>query len=79
MANGKPFDMNDPTTVAHKNLPFGTKLRLTNTKNGKTQLVVVRDRGPYAKGRCIDVSKAGAARLGFQGAGVTVLQVQVLD
>lgn len=78
MANGDRFDMNDPSVVAHKSLPFGTRIRMTNLNNGKTSLGVVQDRGPYVRGRCLDLSKAGAARLGFLNAGTTTIQFQVV-
>lgn len=78
MANGKRFDMNDPTVVAHKALPFGTRLRLTNLRNGRVIHAVVQDRGPYIKGRCVDLSKAGAAKLGFLNAGTARVSIQVI-
>lgn len=78
MANGQMFNMNDPTVVAHKSLKFGTKLVLRNPENGKTLQAVVKDRGPYIKGRCLDLSKAGAIALGYLGAGTTKLEVRVL-
>ncbi|MER2536664.1 MAG: septal ring lytic transglycosylase RlpA family protein [Rhizobiaceae bacterium] len=58
-------------TAAHRSLPFGTRLKVTNRKNGKTVLVRINDRGPFIKGRVIDLSKAAARELGFVGAGVT--------
>ena len=58
-------------TAAHRTLPFGTKLKVTNQKNGKTVIVRINDRGPFIKGRVIDLSKAAANRLGFISAGVT--------
>lgn len=63
----------DPSelTAAHRTLPFGTKLKVTNQKNGKTVIVRINDRGPFIKGRVIDLSKAAANRLGFVGSGVT--------
>lgn len=74
MANGEPFDMND-YTVAHKTLPLGTCLKLTNIENGRTvNRVEVTDRGPYIEGRQLDVSKAVAKHLGFIGAGTAKLQ-----
>ena len=76
MANGKRFDMFDPKTVAHKSLPFGTKLKLTNPKNGRVIWVVVRDRGPYVKGRHIDLSYAAAKALGILQSGVATLRVE---
>ena len=61
-ANGEIFDMYK-LTCAHKTLPFGTRLKVTNQKNGKSTIVTVTDRGPYAKGRIIDLSKAAAMEL----------------
>jgi peptidoglycan lytic transglycosylase len=63
-ASGIPVNDND-MTAAHKSLPFGSKVNVTNKKNGHA--VTVTDRGPYVKGRCIDLSKAGARALGFAG------------
>jgi len=54
-------------TAAHKSLPFGSKVKVTNKKTGHAITVRITDRGPYAKGRCIDLSKAGARALGFAG------------
>jgi len=48
-------------------LPFGSKVKVTNKKSGDTVTVTITDRGPYVKGRCIDLSKAGASALGFAG------------
>lgn len=67
MANGKPFDMDDADIVAHKTYEFGTALRITNLDNGKSITAVVQDRGPFIEGRCVDLSKAGALKLGFTG------------
>lgn len=84
MANGEIFKADDPTIVAHKYLPFGTKLLLENPDTGASQKVVVKDRGPYPKNkkgeytRDLDVSAAGAKRLGFLEKGVTKLKVTVL-
>lgn len=58
-------------TAAHRSLPFGTKLKVTNQKNGKTVVVRINDRGPFVKGRVIDLSKAAARELGFIQSGVT--------
>lgn len=58
-------------TAAHRTLPFGTKLKVTNQKNGKSVIVRINDRGPFIKGRVIDVSKAAARQLGFVSSGVT--------
>ena len=58
-------------TAAHRTLPFGTKLKVTNQRNGKSVIVRINDRGPFIKGRLIDLSKAAANRLGFISAGIT--------
>jgi rare lipoprotein A len=58
-------------TAAHRTLPFGSKVKVTNQRNGKSIVVRINDRGPFIKGRVIDLSKAAARRLGFVGAGHT--------
>ncbi len=58
-------------TAAHRTLPFGTKVRVTNQRNGKSVVVRINDRGPFIKGRVIDLSKAAAAQLGFISSGHT--------
>jgi rare lipoprotein A len=65
-ASGIPHD-DKALTAAHKSLPFGSKVKVTNKKSGDTVTVTITDRGPYVKGRCIDLSKAGASALGFAG------------
>ena len=57
-------------TAAHRTLPFGTKLKVTNQRNGKSVVVRINDRGPFIKGRMIDLSKAAAKKLGFIDKGV---------
>lgn len=57
-------------TAAHRSLPFGTKLRVTNSRNGKSVVVRVNDRGPFIGGRVIDLSKGAAARIGMIKSGV---------
>jgi peptidoglycan lytic transglycosylase len=74
-ASGTPLNDN-AMTAAHKSLPFGSKVKVTNKKNGHAVTVTITDRGPYAKGRCIDLSQAGARALGFAGlASVSVVPV----
>jgi rare lipoprotein A len=58
-------------TAAHKTLPLGTKVKVTNQRNGKSLVVRINDRGPFIKGRVLDLSKGAAQRLGFVGAGHT--------
>jgi rare lipoprotein A len=65
-ANGIPLD-DTAMTAAHKSLPFGSKVKVTNKANGRTVTVTITDRGPYVKTRCIDLSKAGAGALGLDG------------
>jgi rare lipoprotein A len=74
-ASGIPLNDND-MTAAHKSLPLGSKVKVTNKKNGNAVTVTITDRGPYAKGRCIDLSRAVAGALGFAGlAPVSVVRV----
>ena len=54
-------------TAAHRSLPFGTKVRVTNKKNGRSVVVTINDRGPFVRGRVIDVTPAAARALGFSG------------
>jgi rare lipoprotein A len=56
-------------TAAHRSLPFGTKVRVTNKSNGKTVVVRINDRGPFIRGRILDLSKGAARELGFISAG----------
>ena len=56
-------------TAAHKTLPLGSKVRVTHAKTGKSVIVRINDRGPFIKGRIIDLSKGAAKRLGYLGAG----------
>ena len=65
-ASGIPLDDN-AMTAAHKSLPFGSKVKVTNKANGQSVAITITDRGPYVKGRCIDVTKAGARALGIDG------------
>jgi peptidoglycan lytic transglycosylase len=71
-ANGERFNTND-LTAAHKTLPFGTKVRITNERTGKSVVVRINDRGPYAHGRVIDLSKAAAEAVGIEGVGQVAL------
>lgn len=74
MANGRPFDM-FANTVAHRTLPMGTKLRLTNPTNGHSAQVEVTDRGPFIEGRNLDVSYGVARKLGMVEQGVAKLRM----
>jgi rare lipoprotein A len=77
-ASGQRFDPNGHT-VAHRTLPFGTKLQLTNPENGKSIIATVNDRGPFIRGRGLDVSRGVAHHLDFIRKGKTKLNMQVLD
>jgi rare lipoprotein A len=67
-ASGQRFDQN-AMTAAHKSLPFGTVVRVTDQRTGKSVNVTINDRGPFHRGRIIDLSKAAAVKLGIQHAG----------
>ncbi len=77
VASGGWFNPN-ALTAAHKTLPFGTKVRVTNKRNGRSVVVTINDRGPYIKGRVIDLSKRAAGVIGMQGAGVVPVSLAVL-
>jgi rare lipoprotein A len=63
-------------TAAHRSLPFGTKVRVTNKRNGKSVVVTINDRGPFIRGRIIDLSSAAAGVIGMKGAGVASVTVE---
>jgi len=69
---------NQAATAAHKTLPMGTKVRVTNETNGKSEVVTIIDRGPYIRGRIIDLTIGCAERLGFLHHGVTPVKLEVL-
>ncbi|MFN6571466.1 hypothetical protein A6770_31625 [Nostoc minutum NIES-26] len=76
-ASGERFNP-EAMTAAHRSLPLGTKVRVTNTRNGRSVVLRINDRGPYIRGRIIDVS-AGAARiLGMVSSGVAPVHIEVL-
>ena len=76
-ASGERFDQY-ALTCAHKTLPFQTILKVTNPKNGKSVVVRVNDRGPFTRGRDIDLSYAAAQEIGLLQAGVIPVEVQVI-
>ena len=63
-------------TAAHRSLPFGTRVRVTNKRNGKTVVVRIVDRGPYGRGRIIDLSRAAAVELDMISAGTAVVSIE---
>lgn len=77
-ASGEKYRHNK-FTGAHKTLPFGTKVRVTNLGNNQSVEVTINDRGPYVEGRVIDVSKAAAEKLGFVNQGLAEVKVEVID
>lgn len=76
-ASGTRFDQYQ-LTAAHRTLPLGTSVRVTNLKNGRSVILKVTDRGPWVRTRVIDVSRAAAERLGFTHRGVTRVKVAVI-
>lgn len=76
-ANGEDYDMN-ALTAAHRTLPMPSFVRVTNLENGRSLVLKVNDRGPFAKGRIIDISRRGAQLLGFQQQGTARVRVQIL-
>ncbi len=76
-ANGERFDPR-AMTAAHRSLPFGTRVRVTNLENGRQVVVRINDRGPYRKGRVLDLSRAAARKLGFLEDGVAHVRIEVL-
>ena len=76
-ASGEPFDMTE-LTAAHPTLPFGTQVRVINPKNGRSVVVRINDRGPYAGQRIIDLSRKAAELLGIKARGVGRVRLEVL-
>lgn len=76
-ANGERFDMNE-MTAAHRSLPFGTRVRVTNERNGRSVVVRINDRGPFVDNRIIDLSRGAAAAVGMVRTGVAPVRVEVL-
>lgn len=77
-ASGERFNPGG-MTAAHRTLPFGTRLKLTNVTNGRSAVVRINDRGPFVRGRVLDVSKGAAQVLGFVGQGTATLRIERLD
>ena len=76
-ASGERLDPNQ-LTAAHRTLPFGTRVRVTNLANGRRVVVRINDRGPFRKDRVLDVTPAVARRLGFTNAGLAHVRLDVL-
>lgn len=77
-ASGEKFDKNE-LTAAHPSLPFGTKLRVTDVSSGRFVTVRVNDRGPYVRGRVVDISPSAAEALGMVDKGVTNVRLDVVQ
>ena len=77
-ANGEIYDMNT-LTAAHRTLPLPSIVRVTNLENGRSLVLRVNDRGPFAKNRIIDISKRGAQLLGFQTQGTAKVKVEIME
>lgn len=76
MANGQPYQKGK-LTAAHRTLPMGSKIKVTNQQNGKSVKVKITDRGPHVKGRIVDVSLAAAKRLDMVSAGIIPVKIKV--
>jgi len=77
-ANGEKFNPK-ALTAAHRTLPFGTRLRVTNVANGRSVTVRINDRGPYVPGRVVDVSHSAAESLGIVGRGIAKVKLDVIN
>jgi len=77
-ASGERFNKRS-FTAAHKLLPFGTIVRVTNLRNGKDVYVRINDRGPFVSGRIVDISRAAAEAIGFRKKGVARVRVEVVS
>ncbi|MDJ0386546.1 septal ring lytic transglycosylase RlpA family protein [Roseomonas sp. E05] len=78
MANGKRFNRNS-NAAASRTLPLGTRAQVKNLENGRTAVVTIQDRGPYKKGRIIDLSPSTARKLGMMDDGVAMVEVVPLN
>lgn len=76
-ASGERYNMND-LTAAHKTIPFGTKVKITNVRNGKSVIVTINDRGPYVENRKFDLSKAAFHKIAKAGRGVITVTYELL-
>jgi len=77
-ASEEPYDK-DALTAAHRTLPFGTRVKVSNLDNGKSVVVIINDRGPHSKNRLIDVSGAAARQLGLIDSGTAKVKIEVLE
>jgi rare lipoprotein A len=77
-ASGELYDK-DKKTAAHKKLPFGTKISVVNTDNSKSVIVKINDRGPFVKGRLVDLSASAFSSIADLGAGVIDVRIEVVE
>ena len=77
-ANGEIY-RSGTMTAAHRSLPFGTRVRVTNLNNGRSTVVRINDRGPYVGGRIIDLSETAADSIGMKSSGVAPVKIQILN
>lgn len=77
-ASGAPFDMN-ALSAAHRVLPLGTRVRVTHIDNGRSVELPINDRGPYIRGRIIDLSFAAARRLDFADDGTARVRIEIIE
>jgi rare lipoprotein A len=77
-ASGQPLDPNG-ATAAHRYLPMGSRVKVTNLVNGQSMTLTINDRGPFTKGRIIDVSQRSARDLGFLQAGITRVRIETTE
>lgn len=76
-ASGERLDQR-ANTAAHKKLPFGTKVKVTNIKNGKSVIVRINDRGPFVKGRIIDLTRSAYGSIGDLNSGIISVEIEVI-
>lgn len=76
-ASGELYDQ-DKKTAAHRILPFGTKLKVTNTQNKKSVVVRINDRGPFVKGRIVDLSRSAFSRIASLNVGIIDVKIEVI-
>lgn len=77
-ASGEKYDI-EKLTAAHRSLPFGTHVEVTNKKNQKSVIVTINDRGPFVKGRIIDLSRAAANKIDLIRDGVASVSIRILE
>ncbi|MFA5679555.1 MAG: septal ring lytic transglycosylase RlpA family protein [Pseudomonas sp.] len=76
-ASGEPYKASQKT-AAHRTLPFGSKVKVTNVRNGKSVVVRINDRGPFVRGRVIDLSRSAFASIGNTADGLLNVRIEVL-